>query len=142
VQRQRAGTLNAVESRRLCSRQGCGREAVATLTYVYADSTVVLGPLATLPEPHCYDLCADHAARLTAPRGWEIVRLAMPDPAAVVDHDDVYALADALHQAARRDADTIDRLSPRRTRDRLGGEDAPPPAKPGLHLVPRPGEND
>ena len=50
---------------------------MATLTYVYADSTVVLGPLATYAEPHTYDLCADHATRLTAPRGWDIVRLAV-----------------------------------------------------------------
>ena len=49
---------------------------MATLTYVYSDSTAVLGPLATYAEPHCYDLCAQHAERLTAPRGWEIVRLA------------------------------------------------------------------
>jgi len=109
---------------------------VATLTYVYADSTVVLGPLATLPEPHTYDLCAEHVERFTAPRGWEIVRLAIPQPVARVDKDDVYALADALNQAERRDADTADRLSPRRSRERLGGDDAPPPAKPGLHLVP------
>ncbi|RKW70638.1 DUF3499 domain-containing protein [Galactobacter caseinivorans] len=125
-----------MEPQRLCSRQGCGREAVATLTYVYADSTAVLGPLATLPEPHTYDLCAFHVDRFTAPRGWEIVRLEIPQQRPRVDRDDVYALADALHQAEKRDADTAGRLSPRRTRERLGGEDAPPPAKPGLHLVP------
>ena len=49
---------------------------MATLTYVYADSTAVLGPLATYAEPHCYDLCAEHSERLTAPRGWDVVRLA------------------------------------------------------------------
>ena len=45
---------------RRCSRTACSRQAVATLTYVYADSTAVLGPLATFAEPHCYDLCAEH----------------------------------------------------------------------------------
>ena len=65
---------------RRCSRTACGRPAVATLTYVYADSTAVLGPLATYAEPHCYDLCVAHSERLTAPRGWEVLRLA-PDPA-------------------------------------------------------------
>ncbi|KPC91531.1 hypothetical protein ADL27_29840, partial [Streptomyces sp. NRRL F-6602] len=55
---------------RRCSRTACGRPAVATLTYVYADSTAVLGPLATYAEPHCYDLCAEHSERLTAPRAW------------------------------------------------------------------------
>ncbi|SNT14176.1 Protein of unknown function [Micrococcales bacterium KH10] len=64
---------------RPCSRSACGRPAVATLTYVYADSTAVLGPLAMHAEPHSYDLCAQHAERLTAPRGWEVVRLALPE---------------------------------------------------------------
>ena len=40
-----------------------------TLTYVYRDSTAVLGPLAAYVEPHSYDLCEKHAARLVAPRG-------------------------------------------------------------------------
>ena len=45
------------------------------MTYVYADQAAVLGPLATYAEPHTYDLCHQHATRLTAPRGWEVVRL-------------------------------------------------------------------
>lgn len=74
---------------------------MATLTYVYADSTAVLGPLATYAEPHCYDLCAVHSERLTAPRGWEVLRLA-PDPATVgPTSDDLEALADAVREAAR-----------------------------------------
>ena len=51
---------------RQCSRAACPRPAARTLTYVYSDSTVVLGPLATYAEPHAYDLCDDHAARLLA----------------------------------------------------------------------------
>ena len=51
-----------------------------TLTYVYRDSTAVLGPLAACVEPHCYDLCARHADRMTAPRGWDVVRLPLGDP--------------------------------------------------------------
>lgn len=86
---------------RRCSRTACGRAAVATLTYVYADSTAVLGPLATYAEPHCYDLCVEHSERLTAPRGWEVLRLA-PDPAALEPTtDDLVALADAVREAAR-----------------------------------------
>lgn len=74
---------------------------MSTLTYVYADSTCVLGPLATYAEPHCYDLCADHADRLTAPNGWEVIRLA-PDPAAAgPSSDDLEALANAVREAAR-----------------------------------------
>jgi hypothetical protein len=76
---------------------------VATLTYVYADSTAVLGPLATYAEPHCYDLCSPHSERLTAPRGWEVLRLA-PDPAAAgPSSDDLEALANAVREAARPD---------------------------------------
>ncbi|HEU4912187.1 MAG TPA: DUF3499 domain-containing protein [Actinomycetes bacterium] len=86
---------------RRCSRTACGRPAVATLTYVYADSTAVLGPLATFAEPHCYDLCTAHSERLTAPRGWEVLRLA-PDPATLgPSSDDLEALANAVREAAR-----------------------------------------
>ena len=76
--------------------------AVATLTYVYADSTAVLGPLATYAEPHCYDLCAEHSERLTAPRGWQIVRLSPPDSGRrAPSADDLEALAIAVREAAR-----------------------------------------
>ncbi|MFB6719558.1 DUF3499 domain-containing protein [Kribbella sp. NPDC056345] len=86
---------------RICSRAACHSPAVSTLTYVYADSTCVIGPLATYAEPHCYDLCADHADRLTAPNGWEVIRLA-PDPAAAgPSTDDLEALANAVREAAR-----------------------------------------
>lgn len=74
---------------------------MSTLTYVYADSTAVLGPLATYAEPHCYDLCQMHSERMTAPRGWEIVRIA-PDPDALKPSiDDLEALANAVREAAR-----------------------------------------
>jgi hypothetical protein len=86
---------------RRCSRPACQRVAVATLTYVYSDSTAVLGPLATYAEPHCYDLCAVHAERLTAPRGWEIVRLSPEFVPPAPSHDDLLALADAVREAAR-----------------------------------------
>lgn len=77
------------------------RPAVATLTYVYSDQTAVLGPLATYAEPHCYDLCEAHSDRLTAPRGWEVMRLA-PDPEAMgPSSDDLEALADAVREAGR-----------------------------------------
>jgi hypothetical protein len=74
---------------------------VATLTYVYADSTAVLGPLATFAEPHCYDLCAEHSDRLTAPRGWEVMRLAPDFDDVGPSSDDLEALADAVREAAR-----------------------------------------
>ncbi|NGN68396.1 DUF3499 domain-containing protein [Streptomyces sp. A7024] len=92
---------NAVSPVRRCSRTACGRPAVATLTYVYADSTAVLGPLATYAEPHCYDLCTEHSERLTAPRGWEVVRLAIAPGPARHSSDDLEALANAVREAAR-----------------------------------------
>ena len=71
-----------------------------TLTYVYRDSTAVLGPLAAYVEPHCYDLCADHAGRLTAPRGWDVVRLPVQDEKAPLPQaDDLEALANAVREA-------------------------------------------
>lgn len=86
---------------RRCSKPSCTRPAVATLTYVYADCTAVLGPLATYAEPHCYDLCQAHSERLTAPRGWEIVRL-QPDPDALrPSSDDLETLAEAVREAGR-----------------------------------------
>lgn len=92
---------NVVSPVRRCSRTACGRPAVATLTYVYADSTAVLGPLATYAEPHCYDLCAEHSERLTAPRGWEVVRLLDSSAPARPSGDDLEALANAVREAAR-----------------------------------------
>ena len=82
---------------------------MATLTYVYSDQTAVLGPLATYAEPHAYDLCDAHSERLSAPRGWEVLRLA-PDPDAYgPSTDDLLALADAVREAARP-ADEFTRL--------------------------------
>ena len=70
---------------------------MATLTYVYVDSTAVLGPLAARNEPHGYDLCQHHAQSLSAPRGWEVIRLVTatePQPST----DDLLALADAVRE--------------------------------------------
>ena len=86
---------------RRCSRTACGRAAVCTLTYVYADQTAVLGPLATFAEPHAYDLCDVHSERLSAPRGWEVLRLATDTGAQGPSSDDLLALADAVREAGR-----------------------------------------
>lgn len=73
---------------------------MATLTFVYSDSTAVVGPLATAREPHSWDLCVGHAGRITAPRGWELVRHAGPLTAEPTnpDEDDLVALADAVRE--------------------------------------------
>lgn len=105
-----------IVAKRRCSRTGCVEPAVATLTYAYADSTAVVGPLATAAEPHSYDLCARHAMRLTAPKGWEVVR---PDTelSASPDSDDLEALANAVREAGRAER-TVD--NPPQTTGRRG----------------------
>ncbi|MGJ7440285.1 DUF3499 domain-containing protein [Aquipuribacter sp. MA13-6] len=101
-----------MRSGRRCSRSGCGQDSVATLTYVYSDSTAVLGPLATYAEPHSYDLCEAHAARLTAPRGWEVVRLAVDDHGPTgPNHDDLLALVEAVRESARPRAEVRGRAA-------------------------------
>lgn len=66
---------------------------------MYADSTAVVGPLASVVEPHSYDLCDTHAVRLTAPRGWNLIRIE-----AEVDEgrrtEDLEALANVVREAA------------------------------------------
>jgi hypothetical protein len=68
---------SGIDMTRACSRVACTEDAVATLTYVYADSMAVLGPLSMAHEPHSYDLCARHAQRLSAPQGWQVIRHAV-----------------------------------------------------------------
>ena len=85
-----------VRQSRRCSRSGCAQPAAATLTYVYAESTAVVGPLATFSEPHSYDLCEFHAERLTVPRGWEVVRHEIDLDDVGPTGDDLLALADAV----------------------------------------------
>ena len=48
-------------------------------------------------EPHGYDLCQEHARSLSAPRGWEVIRLAAEEPARP-SADDLLALADAVRE--------------------------------------------
>ena len=90
-------SLSIVNVPRRCCRPGCPHYAVATLTFVYSDSTAVVGPLATASEPHSCDLCVSHAGRITAPRGWELVRHAGP-LAVNPDEDDLIALAEAVRE--------------------------------------------
>jgi len=89
--------LSIVNVPRRCCRPGCPHYAVATLTFVYGDSTAVIGPLAIAHEPHSWDLCVSHAGRITAPRGWELVRHSGP-LATNPDEDDLIALAEAVRE--------------------------------------------
>jgi hypothetical protein len=96
-----AGTVACVIASRQCTKTACSRAAVATLTYVYADSTVVVGQLSFEAEPHSYDLCAHHAERFTAPRGWEVVHIQQEFEDNGPSPDDLDALARAVREAGR-----------------------------------------
>ena len=69
----RPGSVREMRER-LCSKVGCAREAVSTLTYDYADQMAVVGPLGRALDPHAHDLCAVHTDRLSVPKGWVVVR--------------------------------------------------------------------
>lgn len=86
---------------------------MATLTYVYADQTAVLVPLAPEHVPGGYDLCARHCETLSPPRGWTVVRRVHLPAAPVPDEapaaapgddpvDDLLALADAVREVGLR----------------------------------------
>lgn len=79
---------------------------MATLTYDYGGQIAVLGPLALHAEPHAYDLCEQHSQRLSAPRGWEVLRLANDSSEREPSHDDLVALANAVREAAKPPAMT------------------------------------
>ena len=96
-----AGTVACVIVTRQCTKTACSRAAVATLTYVYADSTVVVGQLSFESEPHSYDLCAHHAERFTAPRGWDVVHIQQEFEDNGPSPDDLDALARAVREAGR-----------------------------------------
>ncbi|WP_430868530.1 DUF3499 domain-containing protein [Demequina aurantiaca] len=106
---------------RQCSRSACAQPAAATLTYVYADSTVVVGQLAANAEPHSYDLCAQHAERFTAPRGWDVVHIHQEFVEQGPSEDDLDALANAVREAGRpRTAEPIQPPAPVASEPRRG----------------------
>jgi hypothetical protein len=74
---------------RRCARPGCHEEAEATLTYDYASRAAWLERLAPEPHPMTHDLCNDHAARLSVPRGWRLedTRRVTPLPSRPADPD-------------------------------------------------------
>lgn len=107
--------MATVNTYRRCCRPGCGRPAVATLIYAYAESTAVVGPLAPVQDPHAWDLCERHSAHITAPVGWELVRVEEVDidddldefgdfdelGLQGMDEADLTALAAAVREAGR-----------------------------------------
>jgi hypothetical protein len=93
-----------VSTPRTCAHATCPDRPVATLTFVYADSTAVLGPLSLRDEPFAYDLCARHADSMTPPRGWEVIRLSPESIPVSPSHEDLEALADSVREHGRRPA--------------------------------------
>lgn len=92
---------------RACSRTSCRQSATMTLTYNYADSTAALGPLATFSEPHSYDLCELHGAKLTVPNGWSVIRQTITGDEQGPTDDDLMAIADAVREVAALDQETV-----------------------------------
>lgn len=89
--------MGVVNTFRRCCRPGCGRPAVATLIYAYAESTAVIGPLALEKDPHAWDLCEKHSEHITAPVGWDMVRVERVDI-----EDDAAEVAEGAADGAER----------------------------------------
>ena len=83
-----------------CSRVGCRSAATMTLTYIYAESMAVVGPLATFNEPHAYDLCVMHGERLKVPHGWSVIKQELTGEEHGPSEDDLMAIADAVREVA------------------------------------------
>ncbi|MSO42635.1 MAG: hypothetical protein CK518_03515 [Actinobacteria bacterium] len=83
-----------------CSRVGCRSIATMTLTYIYAESMAVVGPLATFSEPHAYDLCLMHGERLKVPHGWSVIKQEPSGAEQGPSDDDLMAIADAVREVA------------------------------------------
>ena len=88
---------------RRCSRASCTGAAIKTLTYIYSDSTAVLGPLATYAEPHSYDLCPIHSERLTVPVGWNVIKEEVINNNTGPTEEDLMAIANAVREDANYD---------------------------------------
>lgn len=113
---------------------------MATLTFVYAESTAVIGPLSANDEPHSWDMCSQHADRITVPVGWEMIRSesGFNQPA---EDQELTALAEAVREAGgnslapsvgfrgRPDFDDVPR----------GRHHAAPRPTPAPAVTPRPG---
>lgn len=91
---------------RRCTRSGCSEIAVRTLTYIYSDSTAVLGPLSTFAEPHAFDLCQIHSERLRVPQGWtSIIHDGKGSGSHEPSPEDLMAIADAVREVANMETE-------------------------------------
>ena len=90
-------------SGRRCSRSGCNQSAAKTLIYIYSESTAVLGPLSTFAEPHTFDFCLEHSDKLTAPKGWNVIKHDSGTNEVEPSAEDLMAIADAVREVAKQD---------------------------------------
>jgi hypothetical protein len=91
-----------------------------TLTYVYSESTAVVGPLATFSEPHAYDLCVVHGTRLKVPHGWSVVKQELDGVSQGPSDDDLMAIADAVREVASKEVDPITPTPATSTQQQIG----------------------
>src|SRR4029079_17327136 len=69
----RARTAHSLATmNRQCSRSGCDQQGSSTLSYQYGRAIVWLDDLTASRDPHDYDLCERHTARLSVPNGWRL----------------------------------------------------------------------
>lgn len=91
-----------------------------TLTYIYAESTAVVGPLATYSEPHAYDLCVVHGTRLKVPHGWSVIKQELDGASQGPSDDDLMAIADAVREVALKDVEPITPTQSASTQQQIG----------------------
>jgi hypothetical protein len=114
-----------------CSRASCRKPAQRTLTYIYSDSTALVGPLATFAEPHAYDLCLEHCEKLTVPNGWTVITADLTQDEsgqfgqsgqAGPNSDDIMAIADAVREigAQRHHEPRVEQATPQNEVGRRG----------------------
>ena len=109
-----------IQGGRGCSRAGCRSHATMTLTYIYSESTAVVGPLATYSEPHAYDLCVVHGTRLKVPHGWSVIKQELDGASQGPSEDDLMAIADAVREVASKDVDPITPIESTSTQQQIG----------------------
>ncbi|MDR3069783.1 MAG: DUF3499 domain-containing protein, partial [Propionibacteriaceae bacterium] len=86
----------------LCARTTCTAPAVATVSMEYGKSRLVIDELAAEPQPGTYDLCLEHARKLTAPQNWEVVQIGHLS-APILSDSSIEALAEAIRRVGEAD---------------------------------------
>ncbi len=72
IHRDYASMNYLVYMARRCSRSTCNEVATITLTYQYSRALIWVDDLTDDRDPHAYDLCERHGARISAPAGWRL----------------------------------------------------------------------